>query len=320
MRNANVERIVKLGLWAALSVVMVLLVHFPIFPAVAFIEYDPGDIPILMASFAFGPWWGLLLTVVVSVIQGLTVSSASGVIGILMHVAATGAGVVVAGLVYQRRKTRRNATIGLILYILAILIIMPILNYFLTPIFLSSGYGMPYAVAQAQVWDLMVWILLFNLIKPIINAVVTFLLYKPVSRFVLKEAVVEEGLPKKRNYLWVDFATFGIYVGVVSIIHVCRMLFFPSFNIFGYAAREHAFSMDNAVMILVYLVLALLTLYLDGKWRKALRRRDAEREAADKVVYEEGYGDGYRDGVAKGSDAVECTAAEKPAPGDNKPE
>ena len=56
------------------------------------------------------------------------------------------------------------------------------------------------------------------------------------------------------------------------------------------------------------------------RWRKALRRRDAEREAADKVVYEEGYGDGYRDGVAKGSDAVECTAAEKPAPGDNKPE
>lgn len=267
MRNKNVERLVKLGLWAALSVVLVLLVHFPVFPAIAFIEYDPGDIPILMASFAFGPWWGLLLTVVVSIIQGVTVSASSGVIGILMHVLSTGAGAVAAGLVYQRNKTRRSATVGLILYVLAILIIMPILNYFLTPIFLSSGYGMTYAQAQDAVMGLMWWILAINLVKPLFNAVVTFFLYKPISRYVLKEPVVQE--QGQRPYLWVDLATLGCYLAVVAILHVIRTCFFP--------AGDEGFSLDNGIMIVIYLALAILTLYLDGKWRAYLRRRDREK-------------------------------------------
>ena len=272
MRSKNVERLVKLGVWAALSVVLVILVHFPIFPAIPFIEYDPGDIPILMAAFAFGPWWGLLLTVVVSVIQGVTVSASSGVIGILMHVLSTGTGAVAAGLVYQRNKSRRSALGGLILYTLTVLIVMPILNYFISPVFLSGSYGMSYAAAQQQIMGLMWWILAFNLIKPLVNAVLTFLLYKPISRFVLKEPVVEAAAATpQRAYLWVDFATLGIYLGVVALIHLVRIRFFPFVN-------SGTFSLDNSIAVAVYLVLAVLTLYLDGKWRAALRRRDAKKE------------------------------------------
>ena len=99
-------KLVKMGAMVAISVALVYLIHFPIFPAVAFLEYDPADIPILIGTFAFGPLAGLVLTVVTSVIQGLTVSSGSGLYGILMHVIATGVLVVVSGSVYRRRKTR----------------------------------------------------------------------------------------------------------------------------------------------------------------------------------------------------------------------
>ncbi len=77
-RNHNTVRLAKMGMLVAVSIVLVYFVHFPIFPAVAFLEYDPADIPILMGTFAFGPVAGILLTVVTAVIQGVTVSAASG--------------------------------------------------------------------------------------------------------------------------------------------------------------------------------------------------------------------------------------------------
>lgn len=79
-------KVATLGMLAAISTVLVLFVHFPIFPTATFLEYDPADIPILIGTFLFGPWSGLLLTFVVCLIQGFTVSFAmGGMSGILMH-------------------------------------------------------------------------------------------------------------------------------------------------------------------------------------------------------------------------------------------
>ena len=87
--NEKVRKLVTMAMLAALSIVLVYVIHFPIFPAASFLEYDPADIPILIGTFAYGPLAGVLLTVVVSVIQGMTVSSGSGLMGIAMHIFAT---------------------------------------------------------------------------------------------------------------------------------------------------------------------------------------------------------------------------------------
>lgn len=64
--NPKLGRLAKLGLLAALSIVLVFFIHFPIFPTAKFLEYDPADIPIMIATFAFGPWYGLMTTIVVA--------------------------------------------------------------------------------------------------------------------------------------------------------------------------------------------------------------------------------------------------------------
>ena len=51
----STTRLAKMGMLVAISIVLVMLIHFPIIPAVAFLEYDPADIPILLGTFAFGP-------------------------------------------------------------------------------------------------------------------------------------------------------------------------------------------------------------------------------------------------------------------------
>ncbi len=166
----------KMGMLVAISIVLVAIIHFPIFPMVAFMEYDPADIPILIGTFAFGPVAGLILTAVTSVIQGVTVSAASGVYGIIMHVIATGVLVIVAGVIYKFNKTRKGAVIALIAGVLAMTVAMMGANMIITPIFMG--------VPRSAVWELMPFIAAFNLVKAGINGLVTFLLYKRVSGFL----------------------------------------------------------------------------------------------------------------------------------------
>ena len=174
-RNKTV-RLAKMGMLVAISVVLVYFIHFPIFPAVAFLEYDPADIPILIGTFAFGPVAGVLLAIVTSVIQGVTVSAASGVYGILMHVIATSTMVLVAGIIYKKNKTRKGAIIGLVCGVIAWIIVMIGANLVITPLFMG--------VPRAVVWDLMPFIAAFNGIKAGVNAIITFLLYKRISGFL----------------------------------------------------------------------------------------------------------------------------------------
>lgn len=180
MNNQKTQsvRIAKMAMLVAVSIVLVMIIHFPIFPAVAFLEYDPADIPILIGTFAFGPLAGIVLTVVTSLIQGLTVSAASGVYGIIMHIIATSALVLVAGTIYRRNKTKKSAVIGLIAGTAAMAVVMFFANMLITPAFT----GMP----LAGVMNLMPFIILFNIVKAGINSVVTFLLYKRISPFLHK--------------------------------------------------------------------------------------------------------------------------------------
>jgi len=169
-------KLAKMGLLVAISIVLVYFIHFPIFPAVAFLEYDPADISIIIGTFAFGPLAGICLTVVTAVIQGLTVSSASGVYGILMHIIATGTYVLVAGNIYKHNKTKKGAIISLLAGTIAWVIIMFIANLIITPLFMG--------VTREIVMDLMVFIVLFNLVKAGVNSIITFFLYKRISGFL----------------------------------------------------------------------------------------------------------------------------------------
>ncbi len=174
----------KLALGAmliAISVLLVLAIHFPIFPAAAFLEYDPADIPILIGTFIYGPVMGLILTVAASVIQGLTVSAKSGLYGILMHIIATGTFVIVAGCIYSTGKSKKRAAIALVCATVASVIIMAIANLVITPLFM----GVPRSAVMSMLLPIIVP---FNAIKFGINSVITFAVYKPVSKWIRKES------------------------------------------------------------------------------------------------------------------------------------
>ena len=180
-RKQNVRKLTALGMLGAISLILVATVHFPIIPAAPFLEYDPADVPILIGTFAFGPVAGFLLTVVVSIIQGMTVSAASGgPIGIIMHIFATGSCVLNAGNIYRRNKTRKTAAIALIVGALVMTGAMVLMNLVLTPIFLGTSM-------EEVIPMLLPAIIPFNLIKAGLNCAITFVLYKSISHLLKGE-------------------------------------------------------------------------------------------------------------------------------------
>ena len=176
----NTKKMVTLAMLAAVSLPLMYYVHFPIFPSAPFLEYDMADVPILIGTFLFGPVSGLVLTVVVSVIQALTVSASSGWIGALMHIFATGAYVLVAGNIYRRIPTRKGAIASLCCGALAMTLAMIPLNLIFTVIFMN--------VPRSVVAGMLIPVIIpSNLIKAGLNGVITFAVYKSVARILRLE-------------------------------------------------------------------------------------------------------------------------------------
>lgn len=178
MKKIDTKKLTTLGVLAACSIVLMYLIRIP-FPPAPFLEYDPADVPILIGAFLFGPWWGLALTVIVSVLQGITVSAGSGIIGIIMHVTATGCFAILAGSIYKKHRTRKSAYVALGLGVVVQTVIMAVMNLVLTPIYM----GTPVDVVLGMMIPV---IIPFNLLKAGINAVVTALVYKKIHKVLQK--------------------------------------------------------------------------------------------------------------------------------------
>lgn len=188
MNNTQIKKISIVGVLSALAVILVIPFHFPIFPIVGFLEYDPADIPIFFVTSILGPWYGLVMTLVVSIVQGLTVSSSSGVIGVVMHIVATGSFVLAQGLITRALKKRNISSrivslISILVGIFSWVIIMGLWNLILTPIFMHTTIE--------AVLSLYKYIIGFNLIKASANGIMAFILCNALTPIISKVIKVE---------------------------------------------------------------------------------------------------------------------------------
>lgn len=161
--------ITMLGVLAALSIAMMYMMQIPLIPAAPYLLYDMADIPILIATLFMGPLAGIVLTVIVSVIQGVTINASGSVIGVVMHIVATGAFVVAVGLL--RKVWPKRSLLPIACGVLAMTAIMIPLNLLLTPLYT----GMP----VEKVAEMIVPVLVpFNFLKAGINGFLTFVIYQ----------------------------------------------------------------------------------------------------------------------------------------------
>lgn len=162
------------ALLSAMGVILACILSLPIIPIAPFLKYDLADIPIFFGTFLFGPASGLIMTVVVSVIQGLTVSAETGVIGIFMHIVATGTFVFIAGNIYKRFHSTKGMIVSTALGVLGWLIMMIIWNIIFTPIFMGTPL-------DAVLKIMLPAIIPFNILKAGVNSIIAVILYNIIT-------------------------------------------------------------------------------------------------------------------------------------------
>lgn len=185
MKKFNVVALAQMGMLAAIAVVLVVLVHFPIIPAVSFIEYDMADVPVLIGALLFGTLPGLLILLVVSLVQAF-VLGVNGWVGFVMHFVASGAMVVLVGEIYRRKPGLPRMAVGMALGSLAMMLVMIPMNL----IFTVHAFGVPHEVVMAL---MLPGIIPMNLIKSATNCILAGILFKALSPFLKKNRYLTQG-------------------------------------------------------------------------------------------------------------------------------
>lgn len=205
--DQKTKRLTMIGMLSAIAFAVMVVGRVPI---VLFLKYDPKDVVIVIGGFIFGPLSAFFISLIVSLIEMVTVSE-DGIIGFIMNVLATCAFACTASVIYKKDHTLKGAIIGLICGVLLMTGVMLLWNYLITPIYL--GYP-----REAVVELLIPAFLPFNLLKGGINAALTLILYKHVVNTLRKAKLIEESrcAPVKVNSTGIVLVSlFVIVTGVL---------------------------------------------------------------------------------------------------------
>jgi riboflavin transporter FmnP len=182
------RKLAFMAMLAALaSALMLLDTPLPFFPA--FLQYDISELPVLIGAFAFGPLSAIAIELVKNLIH-LTITSTAG-IGELANLIAGTLFAGTAGLVYRFLRTRGGAVVAMIVGTVALTIGMAILNYFIfidlfMKILVDKG-AMPdngAMAAEDKIKLVLSTYVPFNLFKGFTVSLVTFFVYKPISKLI----------------------------------------------------------------------------------------------------------------------------------------
>lgn len=177
MKN-DTNRLIKISLLSAVALVLMYF-DFPVIPAFTWLKMDLSDVPALLGAFGFGPLVGVTIELIKNVLYFFTKGSSFA--GVLANFLFGAALVYPAGLIYYRKKSKRNAIIGMIVGT----VVMEIAGIFGNIYILLPLYGMKMSPEQLTQYVL-AGIVPFNVVKALIVNIVTYFVYKRVSVAIFK--------------------------------------------------------------------------------------------------------------------------------------
>ncbi|NCE63325.1 ECF transporter S component [Pseudoflavonifractor sp. 524-17] len=192
---------VTLGMLTGVAFVVMLLSK--LIPSVnGFLDFDFKDVVICIGGFTFGPTAAAVISIVVGLIEMLTISH-TGPIGLLMNVLATASFCCTASFVYKRRHTRSGALVGLVVGGVVMTGVMLLWNYLVTPIYQE--------IPREVVAGMLVPVFLpFNAVKAGMNTAATLLLYKPVVTALRQAGLIPPSQSGEKGGSNVGFFLFSV--------------------------------------------------------------------------------------------------------------
>ena len=168
---SRTRKITLIGMLSALAYLFTLIGHFVPITFGDFLRYDPKDAIIVMAGFSVGPLAALIISVIVSFLELITIST-TGIIGFFMNVISSASFACVSALIYKKIKKVSGAVIGLTVSSLVTVALMLLWNYIVTPFYMD----VPRSVIASMLLPVF---LPFNVIKCGLNSALVMIIYKP---------------------------------------------------------------------------------------------------------------------------------------------
>ena len=214
----DTKKLTVLAVMTAMAYISMVLFKIPV---VAFLKYEPKDVIITIGGFMFGPLASVLMSLVVSLIEMVTVSD-TGPIGALMNFIGTCSFACMASLIYKKWHSIKGAVAGLAVGTVAMVIIMLAWNYLVTPIYM----GYPREAVAAMLPTVF---LPFNLLKGVLNSAITMLVYKPLSAIMRKAHILPEsnssnsGGSGAKRFVFVYIIAAFVIATCAAVIIIWRM-------------------------------------------------------------------------------------------------
>lgn len=207
MKRSSVKKIVLLAMLAAISYLIMSLVRIPV---VLFLKYEPKDVVITIGGFLFGPMASFVVSLVVSLLEMVTVSD-TGPIGCVMNLLSTCSFACTAAFIYKRKHTLNGAISGLAAGSVLMIITMLLWNWLITPWYM----GVDRATVESM---LLPAFLPFNLLKAGLNSALTLSLYKPLVTALRKIRLIE--YPSSGS----SSSKHGVYLLAAILLITCILL------------------------------------------------------------------------------------------------
>ena len=214
----DTRSIVLIGLFCAVSYVVMLLSKLIPVNVAGFLTFDLKDVIIAICGLISGPLPALIVSVIVSFIEMLTISS-TGPIGLLMNVLSTCAFVLPISLIYRKKHVFSRAITGAVAGVLCMSAVMILWNWLITPLYMG--------IDRSVVVSMLLPVFLpFNLLKGGINAALTVLLYKPIittlrrTHMIAQSSSSSSSAPKKNLSIGVTLISIFVVASLVLIVLV----------------------------------------------------------------------------------------------------
>lgn len=211
-KKTDVKRLSVTAMLTALAYICMFLFKFK----VSFLTFDFKDALLAVISFLYGPMYAVFSSVAVAFFEFITVSD-TGVYGLIMNIISSVAFTLMCGLFYKYHRTLSGAIIGSVCGVFAMTAVMIIANIFITPFYM----GVSHSDVSAMIPTLL---LPFNLIKGVVNAAVTMIIYKPITT-ALGKVGLSSGTSKRADVKkFIPLVTAALVLIAVSILIILFVL------------------------------------------------------------------------------------------------
>ena len=185
----STNTMVKISVLSVLSFILMLFeLVIPIFPG--FLKMDLSDVPALLGSFALGPVAGVVIELLKNILYIVIRGTQTGGVGELSNFLVGAIFVFTAGAIYQLKKDKKHALIGMIVATIGMAIAGILTNYYLIIPFYTKMMPLDAIIemgsaANSAIVDFKTLIIYgitpFNLLKGAVISIVVSTIYKKVS-------------------------------------------------------------------------------------------------------------------------------------------